>query len=130
MAYGFLVLQPSNIPSDWKCPVCQENDQKAPVVAHVRCIKGMDERQVKIYSNGGEKHPIHEKCLKEAFAQAHPECPVCRKELIDLETFVSSKSVVKGETRPDGAQTFKGKVRLLFLPFSGSLENLPPFLKE
>ena len=51
MSYGFVVLQSSDIPSDWKCAICLESDQKDPVVAHVRYIRGMDKREVTVYSN-------------------------------------------------------------------------------
>ena len=124
MSYGFVVLQSSDIPDNWKCAICLESEQKDLVIAHVRYIRGMDKRQVKVCSNGGEKHPIHQSCFLQTMANRNPKCPSCREELYDKEAFYFSERLV---TRADGTQAFVREIDVPVFPCFCPVKDLPPF---
>ena len=122
MAYGCLVLKSSDIPSDWKCVICLESDQEDLIVAHVRYIRKKGEGNPKAYSNGGEKHPIHYKCMQEAFENDRFQCPSCREKLFEREAL--SERVV---THADGTEDAVREVAMCFFDYDNSLKELPPF---
>ena len=126
MSHGFAVLESSDIPGDWECAICQESDQKDLIIAHVRYIRGMDKREVTVYSNEGEKHPIHKKCLHRAIANNTTNCLSCGKELYDIKAFASSKSS-RWVTRSDGTQSVVGQIAMPFFRLKRPLKELPSF---
>ena len=124
MSYAYVIFRSSDIPSDWKCPICLESDQKDAIVAHVRFryIQKNGKRGINAFSNGGERHPIHYKCLQEAYESGHPQCPSCREKLFDRDAL--SARVV---TCADGTQGAVRKINTLFLDLTIPVKELPLF---
>ena len=121
MSYGFALLQSSEVPDGWTCAICQESDQEDQIIAHIRYVE-RDEEATIIFSNGGEKHPIHHKCFKEAFVTGLPMCPSCREQLFTVT--VLSERVV---TRTDETQDPEIAITMSFFKFTAPLTGLLPF---